>query len=131
MILRGIGATDRWRAPVLPRYPRPMRIALVLASTVLLSACSGEPSESDLKRVVDGQYNTFNASTKSFGITASAAQFNVHSVKKVGCKKGSAPKEFACDVEVDVTAPLIGRSKSVKNIRVQDNGDAWQVLNVF
>lgn len=108
-----------------------MRIALVLAGTVLLSACSGEPSESDLQRAVEGQYNTFNASTRSMGVTAAASQFTVHGVKKVGCKKGATPKEYACDVEVDVTVPLIGRSKSVKNLRLQDKGDAWQVLNLI
>lgn len=108
-----------------------MRKIALLLSILALAACSKEPSGQELESAVRGQYTSFNSKSASLGATSLSSQFIVHSVKKVGCKKMSQNSEYSCDVEVDLTAPQLGRYKSIKTIKLSDEGDAWQVLNVF
>ena len=108
-----------------------MRRVLLPIFVVVLAACSNEPSQGELKQAVQGQYDTFNSQSAAAGATSAASKFIVHDVKKIKCKKGSAAKEYSCDIEVDVTVPLIGRDKSVKTLRLVDEGSHWQVQNLI
>lgn len=109
-----------------------MRKRLACVAALLLAACSAEPSADELDQAVRGQYDTFNAETQRLmGRLAPEAQFVVHSVRKLGCTPMTEPAGYACTVEVDLTVPQIGRDTSVKEVRLADEGDAWQVLNHF
>jgi hypothetical protein len=108
-----------------------MKKILLPAFLLLLSACSNEPSQVELKQAVQGQYDKFNSPSAALGATSPASQFVVHEVKKIGCKKGADAKAYSCDIEVDVTTPLVGRNKSVKTLRVVDEGSHWQVMNLI
>jgi hypothetical protein len=51
----------------------------------------------------------------------------VHGVKKVACAAAQGSAGFSCDIELDMTVPLAGRSKSVKSVRFVKASDGWQV----
>jgi hypothetical protein len=109
-----------------------MRVTLLLILTLLMcTGCSTEPSEADLVKATHIQYDDFNSYTqKLMGRVAPESQFTVHSVKKINCKL-TEPNGYSCDVEVDITAPGIGRYKSVKNIQLTAVESGWQTKNVF
>jgi hypothetical protein len=55
--------------------------------------------------------------------------FNItlHAVKKIGCAPAQGDPGYNCDVEVDATLPLAGRTKNVTKIRFTKGSDGWVV----
>lgn len=88
-------------------------IACLIAIT--LSGCSGEPSSSDIEKAVRANVDQSNQQAKNFGgkFASDNLLTKVYGVKKVGCAAAQGSSGFNCDVEVDVSAPFVGRSKNV------------------
>jgi hypothetical protein len=97
-------------------------IAAVLLAASTLSGCSGEPSSADIDRAVRLNVEQSNKQTKKAGIV-----LEVHEVKKVACAAAQGSAGFNCDIELDATVPIAGRSKGVKKVRFVKASDGWQV----
>ena len=93
----------------------------VPALVALLSACSGEPSEGDMRAALDKEVAEANKVTASL---RADKKTTLHSFKKVGCK-ADGDKAFRCDVEMDLEAPLVGRKKVVAPLRFVKGSDGW------
>lgn len=52
----------------------------------------------------------------------------VHEAKKVGCASAEGATGFNCDVELDVSAPFVGRAQKVATIRFVKGNEGWQVV---
>ena len=98
-----------------------------MASMLVLTACSGEPSEGDISALLKKDLDTANEQMKRLSKDAQM-QTTLHSVKKVGCK-ADGEKAYLCDVEIDVEAPLVGRKKAVAPIRLVKGSDGWVTSN--
>lgn len=68
-------------------------VALSLASVVLLTACGGEPSESEMKVALE---NYFSDPSISW------LQLKLVSIKKIGCEEKHA-SSYVCDYETEGT----------------------------
>ncbi len=102
-----------------------LRTALVLSSAVLLAACSGEPSESDIRSAVDKNIAETNKAMGDFGVKAES---KVHELKKVGCKE-DGKNAYKCDVDIDFEMPLVGRKKAVVPMRFVKASEGWVASN--
>jgi hypothetical protein len=102
-----------------------LKSAIVLMA-VLLTACSGEPSEKNIKAALSSyfykQNQTIQEGAKFFGDSfAKKAMLELHSVKKLECIKKENDLGYLCAAEVDSTTPLAGRQKEVEKIRMIKN----------
>ncbi len=95
---------------------------LPISMALLLTACSGEPSSGDIEKVLQSGFAQFNTQMAAFA--GRGAKVEVHSIKKLGCKADGA-NAYVCDVEVDVTNPMTGRSKTVAPLRLVKGSDGW------
>ena len=101
---------------------RHARSATVISSLLLalaLAGCSGEPSSGDIEKVVKADVEKVNEQVPE------SMKTEVHAVKKISCVEAKESAGYNCDVEIDVTAPLVGRNKSVGQIRMVKGSDGW------
>ena len=106
-------------------------LILVLATTVLLTGCSREPSESDIKTAYTNEVEHTNALTRKFG--GDAMTIKVNDLKKLSCKETSTKDHYQCQVDIDSTLPLIGKhqQKTALTLAKGDTGNGkqdWVVL---
>lgn len=103
--------------------------AAALLLTALLAGCSGEPSSGDVEQAVKASVEASNQQLNKLGgnLVPAGLKTEVHAVKKVGCAKAEGSAGFNCDVEVDATAPIVGRSKQLQQLRFVKGEEGWQV----
>jgi hypothetical protein len=99
------------------------RLLIIGAASLMLVACGGEPSEGDIRKVIDKSIDDGNQVAQKMGVKMES---KVHSVKKIGCKS-DGDKAYICDVEVDVEMPMVGRNKGVAPMRFVKTSDGWAV----
>lgn len=104
-----------------------------------LAGCSGAPSEANIhaamKKSIDeamqAQTAAMQAAFGSLADGASADAFiELHGVKKLGCEKTSQGNAYICDIETDVTVPLLGRTTQSGRIRMVKGDGGWVGSNV-
>ena len=95
--------------------------ALLLA--LVLAACSGEPSNSDIEKAYQAGIDQANQLREK--IPYPGANFELHKVKKVSCKSAEGSSGYNCDVELDMTMPLLGRTQRIVNVRMVKGDDGW------
>lgn len=109
----------------------------LLAVSLFAVGCSGEPSEVDIKAAFEKDMaktaQTLDDAGKMFGgvgkaLTDSLGKTQLHAVKKIGCTEAKDAPGFVCDVEVDMTVPLTGRSKEMTTVRFVKGPDGWVVV---
>ena len=108
-------------------------IALVPAVVLMMTACSSEPSssdirtalESDLQQMLDIQANMTNPFTGK-GRSASATGPKVEDIRKIGCKE-DGEKAYRCDVEIVIVEGGAKKS-SVVPARFVKTSSGWQVM---
>lgn len=102
-----------------------------LAGIALLAACSKEPSQQDIETLMQAQFNQANQNIQSLsgGLLGDSINTELHSIKKLNCKKEGEGNAYLCDVEVDATAPLLGRTQNTTQIRLVEAEGEWHVLN--
>ncbi|AMN45709.1 hypothetical protein ACG33_01015 [Steroidobacter denitrificans] len=119
-----------------PRFvatTRPARAVIgVLLACSLLAACSGEPSEKDIRRAVENSMN--NAGDNPFAQIA--AEFagadngrlvEVHELEKLGCRKDTRGNGFDCDISMDVS--VFGmRQRSDTRVRMVRGKEGWVAM---
>lgn len=98
------------------------------AATLLLAACSGEPSASDIKAALEKdlrQAMEFQTNLmKSVSPSAAAMAPQLEDVRKVGCK-ADGEKTYRCDVEIIVANGNEKKSKVVPT-RFVKTSTGWQ-----
>lgn len=115
------------------------RLLTGLLSALLLFAvgCSGEPSEKDIRAALDKDAakhsQALNQTAQVFGgagkaLTDMIGTMEIHGVKKIGCVEAKDAPGFVCDVEIDMTVPLTGRSKEMTSARFVKSPDGWIVV---
>lgn len=89
---------------------------------MILSACSGAPSEGDIRGAVD-KANAEAAKQMAAIPGMPAMKVEVLSVKKLGCQaSGSA---FECDVELRTKVPMLGEQSGVRKLRLIQGSTGW------
>ncbi len=89
-------------------------ITMLLAG-VLLTGCSGAPSQGDIKNAYQDEVDQANALTRKFG--GEGMTIKVNEVKKVDCKQSTHNKEqFICQVELDTTLPIVGHQHQATSL---------------
>lgn len=102
-------------------------VAAILAS-IVLTACGGAPSESDMKEALDKQMKMEIDASKRFmgGAGADMAEKlipKIEGLKKIGCKE-DGEKAYRCDVEMEVSQN--GQTnKGPGNIRFVKGSEGW------
>lgn len=103
--------------------------AFVLALGWMLG-CSSGPSESDIRSAFDAQIDEAARAAEGFAGKGAADLFKVeiHSVEKLGCN-ASGDGAYLCDVKVDSTAPVVGRTSQSSTVRLRQTGDGWVLMS--
>ena len=118
-----------------------MKIAIPCASALIifLTACSSEPSASDIDSAVrkstdDANKAAIEMATAFAGAKAvesmkdAIPQLKICSAKKVGCKEDGT-NAYKCDVEYDAEQPLMGRVQTIVPMRFVKGSNGWAVAN--
>jgi hypothetical protein len=102
--------------------------AIVILTSVVLTAYGGAPSESDMKEALEKQMKIEMNASKSFmgGAGADMAAKlmpKIEGLKKIGCKE-DGEKAYRCDVELEVSQD--GRiNKGPGNMRFVKGSEGW------
>lgn len=114
---------------------------ITAAFSLGLAGCSGEPSESDMIKATQKNIDLANAQMEKMssmaGNLSSAlggsakiqlenTKTELHSLKKISCTAAQGSPGYVCDIEIDITAPMVGRNKSVVKARFVKGSDGWQ-----
>lgn len=120
-----------------------VRVTLAVAACLALAACSGEPSNADIHRALEKNFEASAAAmqkltgamSSTLGAPQAAAladkmpQWKINSVKKLQCKADG--KVYLCDVDSDLEVPFAGRIQRVIPMRLIKASDGWQITGGF
>lgn len=109
------------------RYFQASSIFLALTA-VLLSGCSGEPSSSDIEKLVETEVKPMleiQAKTMARSIPGRGAEFQakLSDVNKIGCK-ADGEAAYACDVEL-VMETAEGDKSRIVTMRLVKGSSGW------
>ena len=97
---------------------------LLAASVALLSACSGEPSNSDVEKAISANASRGSAQMEQLSRGSSKTFMpQIHGVRKLGCRPETSAA-YACDIEVDMTSRGV-RSKVPTSMRFIKGSEGW------
>ncbi|TVP91925.1 MAG: hypothetical protein EA348_02980 [Pseudomonadaceae bacterium] len=101
-------------------------VPMLLAATLLLAACSSGPSESDIQALLESEINKMSAAMGELGgdEMSDMLKVDIHSVKIHSCEE-ERTDVYLCDVEIDATSPLGGRSTERSMIMLAKSDDGW------
>ncbi len=99
---------------------------LLLTSTLLLAACSSGPSESDIKALLEAELDKMSSMVSEIGgeSMSDMLKVEIHDVIIHGCEEERSDV-YRCDVEVDATAPVLGRSVERSEILLAKSDNGW------
>jgi outer membrane biogenesis lipoprotein LolB len=98
------------------------RMAVLLAAALLLlTGCSVEPSEADIKKAFETELSQIK------GVQANLAP-KLHGLKKLSCTKAEGNPGYNCDVELDVENFLGQRQKNAVKVRFVKSDDGWVAI---
>ncbi len=100
--------------------------ALLIASTLALSACSSGPSESDIKALLESEVDKMTAMVGELGgeKMSDMLKVDIHKVTIHSCEE-ERNDVYLCDVEVEATSPMTGRSVERSEILLAKSDDGW------
>jgi hypothetical protein len=103
-------------------------IAAVSLACALLVACSGEPSEADMKAAVEQTFGGMNEQLGGVGkLIGKDLSTKVKGFKKLACAEAKGNPGFACDFEMTVDGPL-GEKTEKASGRFVKGDKGWAVL---
>lgn len=106
-----------------PRRRAGIATAAVLTA-LLMSACSGAPSEGDIRGALERQQKAESAALPGM-LKGMLPSVELTNVKKVGCE-AAGEKAYRCDVEVTVKA--MGRvATNSAQLRLVRGSEGWMV----
>ena len=98
---------------------------------LLLIACSGEPTEVDIRQVYEAEIAKSNEQMVRMGGEQAAnllGKSELHALTRLGCKEAEHNSGYNCDVEVDMSVPFLGRSTQTHTRRFVKADDGWVVI---
>lgn len=104
-------------------------IPLSLLMVFGLTACSGEPSQSDIETAIQKNIDESNEQIKSLA-GGSDMKITLQSVKKINCVEAKDTGGYSCDVEIKATMPFIGEQQKTGNLRFIEKDGAWIVVGL-
>lgn len=109
-------------------FRRSTILSLTFAACALLTACDGEPSESDMKGAVGQTFGGVNKELASMAkLVGKDLSTKIKSFKKLACAKPEGKPGYACDFEMTVDGPL-GESKEKGSARFVKGDKGWTVM---
>ncbi len=104
---------------------RAIRISLLAAATALIAACSGAPSENDIETLLQSETAKLSKMMESIGGEAAKSMTPViHHIKINSCDK-VRDEVYTCNIDIDATAPIVGRSVENTEITLAKTSDGW------
>lgn len=97
-----------------------------MASAILLTACSGAPSQADIEQAYRHEVEQVNQMTTRLGGGSLAIQVN--SVKKLDCQKPDQHDRYRCQVEIDTTMPFLGNRRENTELTLTPTERGWKIL---
>ncbi len=104
------------------------KLLLITFSICFLAACSDGPSESDIESVMQKNFDDFNELVPA-GLGTNM-KFEIHEIISHGCEK-KPDNIYVCDIEVDMSAPMIGRRKDRSKVDFIKKDGNWQTTAQF
>lgn len=104
------------------------KLLLLTFSICFLAACSDGPSESDIESVMQKNFDDFSKLVPA-GLGQNM-KFEIHEVISHGCEVKSE-NIYVCDVEIDMSAPMVGRKKDRSKVDFTKKDDKWQTTAQF
>lgn len=114
-----------------------MKYLALCIPLLLLSGCLGEPSETDLRSAVEKSLHQESAALNKAGealgeagktLTDMLTGKELHGVRKIGCVSAQNAPGYVCDVELDMTVPVAGRSRETISARFVKGPDGWVMI---
>lgn len=110
------------------RFTVARSLLAVSAACGLLAACSGEPSEADMKAAVEQTFGGMNEQLGSVGkLIGKDLSTKVKGFKKLACAEAKGNPGFACDFEMTVNGPL-GEKTEKASGRFVKGDKGWAVF---
>lgn len=106
-------------------------MALTLLGMTLLTACSGEPSESDIKTAIQSEMDNSVKDASHYGGQMAGDMVQrmmpkLYGVHKIGCTKEEGAS-YICDVEIDAATVLSERQKKISKMHFIKGSDGWMM----
>jgi len=109
-------------------------ITIVLLG-MALTGCSGEPTEAELKKVLQSEMDRANelAQTMLGNEAGAEVATTIHALDKLNCKLSEVEgkQEYRCKVEMDITYPPAKRQKRKASIRMVKEDNGWMIVKSF
>lgn len=110
------------------RFTRAKPLLITAAACVLLAACGGEPSESDMKGAVEKTFGGVNDELKDVGkVIGKDLSTKVTAFKKLACAEAKGNPGYACDFEMSVDGPLGAQTQKASG-RFVKSDKGWTVM---
>ncbi|KIL97375.1 hypothetical protein CCC_00436 [Paramagnetospirillum magnetotacticum MS-1] len=112
------------------RFSLARSFVVVSSACLALAACSGEPSESDMKAAVEQAYGSVNAQLGGVGkLIGKDLSTKVKSFKKLACSEAKGNPGFACDFQMVVDGPL-GEKTENASARFVKGDKGWAIFGM-
>lgn len=96
---------------------RAIQILLICNFAICLSACSQGPSDNEVESAMKARISEMDPGSESAP--------RVDSAKNIRCVSTGSGSTYTCDVEVEMTVPMVGHMKSVAQLKMIKSGDLW------
>ncbi|GAA0779910.1 hypothetical protein GCM10009108_18910 [Castellaniella ginsengisoli] len=101
----------------------------ILPALLLLAACSSEPSQADLQAAVQKAVDRQNESMQSMvGGVLDMPKFALNGVEKLSCTSSRDKPGYVCDIRLDITRPLVGRTVDQATARFIKTDQGWEQM---
>lgn len=102
---------------------------------MVLTGCSGEPTEADLKKALQAEMDETNqlAQTMLGQDEGTKAATTIHAVNKLRCEQTEEEEVvgYRCQVALDITYPPAKRQKRKASIRMGKEDNNWVIVKRF
>ena len=109
-----------------------VQLCALVPVSLFIAGCSGEPSEADIRAVYEAEIARSNEQMINLGGEQAAnllGKSELHSITKLACKEADQTSGYNCDVEVDMSVPLLGRSTQMRTRRFVKSDNGWVVID--
>jgi len=108
---------------------------IIVLLGMTLTGCSGEPTEAELKKVLQSEMDGANELAQTMLGKEAGAEVatTIHALDKLSCKQSEVDgtQEYRCKVEMDITYPPAKRQKRKASIRMVKEDNGWMIVKSF